>query len=99
MKQNFTVRQGDLDDVEAFLSVAQHRSFRRPVAELGVARRRSARPCARSRRALARRCSYARRAGLTEAGKRFSARAKLAFEELVAARETREVEQMAGIMW
>jgi hypothetical protein len=26
MKQNFTVRQGALDGVEAFLSVAQHRS-------------------------------------------------------------------------
>jgi hypothetical protein len=36
MKQNFTVRQGALDGVEAFLSVAQHRSFRRAVAELGV---------------------------------------------------------------
>jgi hypothetical protein len=32
MKQNFTVRQGALDDVEAFLSVAQHRSFRRAAA-------------------------------------------------------------------
>jgi DNA-binding transcriptional LysR family regulator len=28
MKQHFTVRQGALDCVEAFLSVAQHRSFR-----------------------------------------------------------------------
>jgi FixJ family two-component response regulator len=36
MKQNFTVRQGALDGVEAFLSVAQHRSFRRASAELGV---------------------------------------------------------------
>ena len=36
MKQNFTVRQGALDGVEAFLSVAQHRSFRRAAAELGV---------------------------------------------------------------
>jgi DNA-binding transcriptional LysR family regulator len=36
MKQNFTVRQGALDGVEAFLSVAQHRSFRRKAAELGV---------------------------------------------------------------
>ena len=32
MKQNFTVRQGALDGVEAFLSVAQHRSFRRAAA-------------------------------------------------------------------
>ena len=36
MKQNFTVRQGALDGVEAFLGVAQHRSFRRAAAELGV---------------------------------------------------------------
>src|SRR5947208_2893301 len=36
MKQNFTVRQGALDGVEALLSVAQHRSFRRAAAELGV---------------------------------------------------------------
>jgi hypothetical protein len=27
MKQNFTVRHGALDGMEAFLSVAQHRSF------------------------------------------------------------------------
>jgi DNA-binding transcriptional LysR family regulator len=32
MKQNFTVRQGALDGAEAFLSVAQHRSFRRAAA-------------------------------------------------------------------
>jgi Bacterial regulatory helix-turn-helix protein, lysR family len=36
MKQNFTVRQGALGGVEAFLSVAQHRSFRRAAAELGL---------------------------------------------------------------
>src|SRR5258707_587803 len=36
MKQNFTVRQGALDGVEAFLSVAEHRSFRRAAAELGA---------------------------------------------------------------
>jgi hypothetical protein len=36
MKQNFTVRQGALDGVETFLSVAQHRSFRRAAADLGV---------------------------------------------------------------
>ena len=36
MKQNFTVRQGALDGVEAFLSVARHRSFRRAAAELGL---------------------------------------------------------------
>ncbi len=36
MKQNFTVRQGALDGVEAFLSVAQHRNFRKAAAELAV---------------------------------------------------------------
>jgi hypothetical protein len=29
MKQNFTVRQGALDGVQAFLSVAERRTFRR----------------------------------------------------------------------
>src|SRR2546430_1908191 len=36
MKRNFTVRRGALDGVEAFLAVAEHRSFRRAAAELGV---------------------------------------------------------------
>jgi hypothetical protein len=36
MKRNFTVRHGALDGVEAFLSVAQHRSFRRAADEHGV---------------------------------------------------------------
>ena len=36
MKQNFTVRKGALDGVEASLSVARHRSFRKAAAELGV---------------------------------------------------------------
>jgi len=36
MKRNFTVRQGALDGVEAFLSVAQHRNIPRVAAELGV---------------------------------------------------------------
>jgi DNA-binding transcriptional LysR family regulator len=87
MKQNFTVRQGALDGVEAFLSVAQHRSFRRAAAELGVT------PSAISQtvRALETRVGAAlfirttRSVGLTEAGERFLSRAKPAFEELVAA--------------
>ncbi|WFU73628.1 LysR family transcriptional regulator [Bradyrhizobium sp. CB2312] len=87
MKQNFTVRQGALDGVEAFLSVAQHRSFRRAAAELGVT------PSAISQavRALETRVGAAlfirttRSVGLTEAGERFFARARPAFEELVAA--------------
>lgn len=87
MKQNFTVRQGALDGVEAFLSVAQHRSFRRAAAELGVT------PSAISQavRVLEARIGAVlfirttRSVGLTEAGERFLSRAKPAFEELVAA--------------
>ena len=89
MKQNFTVRQGALDGVEAFLSVAKHRSFRRAAAELGVT------PSAISQavRALEAHVGAAlfirttRSVGLTEAGERFLSRAKPAFEELVAAGE------------
>src|SRR5579863_9439392 len=87
MKQNFTMRQGALDGVEAFLNVARHRSFRRAAAELGVT------PSAISQavRTLESRIGAAlftrttRSVGLTEAGERFLARAKPAFEELVAA--------------
>src|SRR6516165_1584905 len=90
MKQNFTVRHGALDGVEAFLSVARHRSFRRAAAELGVT------PSAISQavRALEARVGAAlflrttRSVGLTEAGERFLSRAKPAFEELVAATAT-----------
>ena len=87
MKQNFTVRQGALDGVEAFLSVAQHRSFRKAAAELGVT------PSAISQavRTLEARVGAVlfirttRSVGLTEAGERFLSRAKPAFEELIAA--------------
>jgi DNA-binding transcriptional LysR family regulator len=87
MKQSFTVRHGALDGVEVFLSVAQHRSFRRAAAELGVT------PSAVSQavRALEARVGATlfirttRSVGLTEAGERFLSRAKPAFEELVAA--------------
>lgn len=87
MKRHFTVRQGALDGVEAFLSVAQHRSFRRAAAELGVT------PSAISQaiRTLEARVGAAlfirttRSVSLSEAGERFHARAKPAFEELVAA--------------
>src|SRR5437588_11873335 len=89
MKLNFTVRQGALDGVEAFLSVARPRSFRRAAAELGVT------PSAISQaiRTLEARVGAAlfirttRSVGLTEAGERFLSRAKPAFEELVAASE------------
>ena len=87
MKQNFTVRQGALDGVEAFLAVAEHRSFRRAAAQLGVT------PSAISQavRALEARVGVplfirtTRSVGLTEAGQRFLNRAKPAFEELAAA--------------
>ncbi|HEV8329786.1 MAG TPA: LysR family transcriptional regulator [Steroidobacteraceae bacterium] len=87
MKQNFTVRQGALDGVEAFLKVAQHRNFRRAAAELGVT------PSAigQAVRTLEARLGATlftrttRSVGLTEAGERFLSRAKPAFEELVAA--------------
>ena len=102
MKQNFTVRQGALDGVEAFLSVAQHRSFRRAAAKLGVT------PSAISQavRALEARVGAAlfmrttRSVGLTEAGERFLSRARPAFEELVAASEfARELGQRpAGLL-
>jgi DNA-binding transcriptional LysR family regulator len=102
MKQNFTVRHGALDGVEAFLSVAQHRSFRRAAAQLGVT------PSAVSQaiRALEARIGAAffirttRSVGLTEAGERFLSRAKPAFEELIAAGEAaRELGQRpAGLL-
>src|SRR5215813_801093 len=87
MKRNFTVRQSALDGVEAFLSVARHRNFRRAAAELGVS------PSAVSQavRTLEARVGAplflrtTRSVGLTEAGERFLSRAKPAFEELVAA--------------
>src|ERR1700719_1173117 len=87
MKQDFTVRHGALDGVEAFLSVARHRSFRRAAAQLGVT------PSAVSQavRALEARIGAVlfirttRSVGMTEAGQRFLSRAKPAFEELVAA--------------
>jgi DNA-binding transcriptional LysR family regulator len=102
MKHSFTVRQGALDGVESFLSVAQFRSFRRAAAELGVT------PSAVSQaiRALEARVGVSlfnrttRSVGLTEAGERFLSRAKPAFEELVAASESaRELGQRpAGLL-
>jgi DNA-binding transcriptional LysR family regulator len=87
MKQNFTVRQGALDGVEAFLKVAQYRNFRRAAAALGVT------PSAISQavRVLEARVGAAllvrttRSVGLTEAGQRFLDGAAPAFDQLVAA--------------
>ncbi|UVK43183.1 LysR family transcriptional regulator [Mesorhizobium sp. AR07] len=89
MKQNYTVRHGALEGVEAFLAVARHRNFRRAAAELGVT------PSAVSQavRALEARMGAAmfvrttRSVGLTEPGQRFLDRAGPAFEEIVAAGE------------
>ncbi len=89
MKRNFTVRHGALDGVEAFLSVARRKSFRRGAGDLGVT------PSAISQavRGLEARIGAplftrtTRSVGLTEAGERFIARAGPAFEELVAAGE------------
>src|ERR671936_1020914 len=102
MKQNFTVRQGALDGVEAFLSVAQHRSFRRAAAELGVTPSAvsQAVPALEARVGAALFIPTTRSVGLTETGERFLSRAKPAFEELVAASEVaRELGQRpAGLL-
>ena len=96
MKRNYTVRQGALEGVEAFLAVARRKSFRRAAADLGVT------PSAVSQavRTLEARLGAAlftrttRSVGLTEAGQRFLDRAGPAFEELAAAGEAaREVGQ------
>src|SRR5947207_4191868 len=102
MKQNFTVRQAALDGVESFLSVAQHRSFRRAAAQLGVT------PSAVSQAVRVLEASVGAAlfirttlsVGLTEDGERFLSRAKPAFEELVAASEVaRELGQRpAGLL-
>lgn len=89
MKQNYTVRRGALDGVEAFLATARRRSFRGAAADLGVT------PSAVSQaiRTLEARIGAAlflrttRSVGLTEAGQRFFERAAPAFDELVAAAE------------
>jgi len=102
MKQRFTVRKGALDGVEAFLAVAEHRSFRRAAAELHVT------PSAISQavRVLEARVGVAlfirttRSVGLTEAGERFLGRARPAFAELVeAAAAARHIgEQPVGLL-
>src|ERR1700740_251912 len=89
MKQDYTIPRGALDGVEAFVRVAERRSFRQAAADLDLT------PSAISQavRALEARVGVAlftrttRSVGLTEAGERFLSRAKPAFEELPAASE------------
>ncbi len=87
MKPNYTVARGALEGVEAFLRVAERRSFRQAADDLGLT------PSAVSQtiRGLEARVGVAlftrttRNVGLTEAGERFLERARPAFEEMVAA--------------
>src|ERR1700761_9611919 len=87
MKQDYTVARGTLEGVEAFLRVAARRSFRQAADDLGIT------PSAISQaiRALEARVGIALftrttlSVGLTEAGERFLAHARPAFEEIVAA--------------
>ena len=87
MKQNYTVERGVLEGVEAFLRVAERRSFRQAADDLGIS------PSAVSQaiRALEARVGVAlftrttRSVGLTEAGTRFLAHAQPAFEAMRAA--------------
>jgi DNA-binding transcriptional LysR family regulator len=102
MKQNFTVRRGALDGVEAFLCVARHRNFRRAAAELAVT------PSAISQavRAFESRIGATllfrttRSVGLTEVGQRYFDRAAPAFQELIEAAEAaRDLgERPAGLL-
>jgi len=87
MKQDYTIPRGALDGVEAFVRVAERRSFRQAADDLGVT------PSAVSQavRALESRVGVAlltrttRSVGLTEAGQRFLERARPAFEEIIQA--------------
>lgn len=87
MKHDYTIRREALEGVEAFLRVAERRSFRAAADDLGVS------PSAISQtiKALEARVGAAlftrttRSVGLTEAGQQFLERARPAFDELVAA--------------
>ena len=87
MKQNYTIQRGALDGVEAFVRVAERRSFRQAASDLDVT------PSAVSQavRTLEARMGVTlftrttRSVGLTEAGQRFLERARPAFEEIIAA--------------
>ncbi len=87
MKQDYTITRGALDGVEAFLRVAERRSFRQAAADLGV----TPSGVSQAVRALEARMGVAlftrttRSVGLTEAGERFLERTRPAFEEIIAA--------------
>ncbi|HEY0112005.1 MAG TPA: LysR family transcriptional regulator [Allosphingosinicella sp.] len=89
MKQEYTITRNQLDGVEAFLRVAERRSFRAAADDLGLS------PSAISQtiRALEARVGVplltrtTRSVGLTEAGERFHEHARPAFEGLTAAFE------------
>ena len=83
MKPDYAISRGALDGVEAFVRVAERRSFRQAAVDLGVT------PSAVSQaiRALEARMGVTlftrttRSVGLTEAGERFLERARPAFDE------------------
>ncbi len=89
MKQSYTIPRGQLDGLEAFLRVAERKSFRAAADDLGVS------PSAISQtiRALEARVGAAlltrttRSVGLTQAGQYFLDRARPAFGDLNAAYE------------
>ena len=89
MKQIYSIEGGVLDGVEAFLRVAERKSFRQAADDLGVS------PSAVSQaiRSLEASVGIAlftrttRSVGLTEAGARFLAHALPAFDGMIAARD------------
>ncbi len=89
MKRNYTVDRGALEGVEAFLRVAERRSFRQAADDLRV----SPSAVSQSVRTLEASVGVAlftrttRSVGLTEAGARFLAHAEPAFTAMLAARD------------
>ena len=102
MKQSYTIEKGALEGVEAFLRVAERRSFRQAADDLGIS------PSAISQtiRTLEARLGVAlftrttRSVGLTEAGSRFIAHARPAFAAMVAASEAAKglAERPSGLL-
>jgi DNA-binding transcriptional LysR family regulator len=101
MKQSFTISGYWLDGVEAFVRVAERKSFRAAAVDLGI----SASALSQKIRALETRTGVplltrtTRKVGLTEAGQLFLNRAKPAFIELSAAYDdARNLMQPAGLL-